>query len=57
VPHPRQVRHAVRGHLIRGFLALHGDHHARNRAAREEKAPEPAPARRSSDRERGKAAA
>lgn len=30
-PHPRQVRHAVRGHLI----PLHGDHCARNRADRE----------------------
>jgi hypothetical protein len=26
VPHPRQVRHAVRGHLVFLLLALHGDH-------------------------------
>jgi hypothetical protein len=50
VPHPRQVRHAVRGHLILLHLAIHGDHYARNRTARKEPEPEPepAPARRSS---------
>jgi hypothetical protein len=53
VPHPRQVRHAVRGRRLGLLLlALHGDHHARSRTAREE--PPPAGARRRSGwKERG----